>query len=355
MATMDADILAIGFYAGILFMAATVVVLTVIYITRPGSGIGIYDLQLWRKWDRSIKSPQMGQQSQDIPTYDMSPGQHPAVSERVEAGLPVPDQHPAVSERVDADSPAPGQHPAVSGRVEAGLPVPDQHPAVSERVEAGLPVPDQIIADSNTVERSESNTSMKIKFPMKQVKAEEKSQVLPDSKVMEKDVTALGVNQAATGNNSPPAPPSAAAGLPVVDGTRHPSPGVPAPGVLAPGPGSNGLPPEKHREADIAGQVKTEAPPAVAAKAANPAGPAAEASQVKPEASRAEPPHPGETASKEPRGQKASADDLSGLFASESVDDSETSKLADALDDVDINNLLLDGLDLVKKLKTNRG
>lgn len=68
---------------------------------------------------------------------------------------------------------------------------------------------------------------------------------------------------------------------------------------------------------------------------------------------------PASTAAKAPAGKKApeqktTLDELSKMFTKEVVEDSEVDKLAKEMKDVEANNLVKDGLDLIYLLKRNR-
>jgi hypothetical protein len=94
--------------------------------------------------------------------------------------------------------------------------------------------------------------------------------------------------------------------------------------------------------------VKKETEPKMDTKnTASPAIPgAATAAAIKPPPSITPP-------AKKPE-QKSSLDDMSKMFSKDAVDDSEATKLAKDMKDVEIDNLVKDGMDIVGLLKRNR-
>ena len=62
------------------------------------------------------------------------------------------------------------------------------------------------------------------------------------------------------------------------------------------------------------------------------------------------PPESEKTKNQEPHEQKATAGDLSDLFAKNIVEENEAGRLAEEMEDVNVDDLLKEGLKLMKKL-----
>jgi hypothetical protein len=74
-----------------------------------------------------------------------------------------------------------------------------------------------------------------------------------------------------------------------------------------------------------------------------------------PEAVKPAPQEPSKTGTEEPRVRKTPANDLSDLFSKNTEEEDQASKLAEGMNDVDVKNLLEEGLSLVSKLKKTKG
>ena len=308
MLSVGADTVAVGFYLGVLLMATTVVVLTIIFMTKPKS--------------EKIFAEPLTQRGSEKEIETEATGQTPIPSDM---GQPLSsDQNHITLEQIDAVPSATNSENRILG----------------------------------LIRRAKSGFKIKISFPNKRVKNEAKVSPQPNEKTTEKDTLSSPETSHVTTDNhgSLAGQPAGIKELPV---TEEP------PKILSeisiPKADVNNVPSTTSQETNNSGPVgkepemKKENKPEVNKENKNVTEPPK--SDIKQSPSE---PEPGKSASAgasntpaktQPQEHKTANNELSELFTNEIAETNETGKLAEKMEQIDVNNLLREGLDLINMIK----
>jgi hypothetical protein len=306
---LDAGTIAVVFYIAILSMAASVATLTVIYTTKPRSS-------------RTASGPNSGGGTYEEKT-PVEPAQRQAESSETVESQASKLEPPPGKEPVKAESTTQAQLPAEQ-KTEPVKPIRRRIPRANMRIKLRRGAKDK----ATRVEPNEAITDERAPSPDA---LKEDNVSSPESGPSEKQPTLSKLPISEMPRNLPldiPSPESKAnnAASPATEETHRTE--------------LEKKEPESHMDAKPATELVKSS---------------SEQTLALPEAVKPAPQEPSKTGTEEPREQKTPVDGLSELFSKNTVEEDQASKLAEGMNNVDVKNLLEEGLSLISRLKKTKG
>jgi hypothetical protein len=307
---LDAGTIAVVFYIAILLMAATVAVLTVIYTMKPRSS-------------RTASGPNSGGGAHEEKT-PVETTQRQAESNETVGSQAGKIEAPLNREPVKAESTTQAQLPA-EPKAKTIKPIRRRIPRVNMKIKLRKGAKDKV----TQVEPNEAITDERVPSP-----------------------AALKGDNVSPPESSPSAKPPTLSESPVSEVPHNLPLDIPNPEPKA-NNAVSAANDETHKteleKKEPESHMDAKQPTTELAKSSS------EQTLALLEAVKPAPQEPSKTGTEEPRERKAPAGDLSELFSKDTVEEDQASKLAEEMNDVDVKNLLEEGLSLVSRLKKTKG